>query len=522
VKILGKNLLQEIGKVFYGKFKGFAMKRGGATMSGSLQKVYEHMDEHFDERLERLREFLRIPSISPIEARDGSDKNIRKAAEKTLSYIKALGAEDARLVEVAGNPVVFGKLYSQNPDAKTLICYSMYDVMPVDEPRWVVPPFEGTIVDPERIEGAPTHFGKLFVGRGAANQKGQLMAFLNAVETFQKVTGDIPVNIIFAIEGEEELGSPSFPEFFQKYFDDLKTADVCHFQGFRTDELGRHMIQRGFKGMLTLELEVTGGDWGGPPGRSLFAADAAWVDAPILHLLAAANTLIDKDGNVLVEGFYDDVRPLTPTEQEEIRIIEETFDEVPVMENWQIRKFKQGRTGRELVGHYITAPLMNIDGIVGGYTGPGVWTNLPRSGLIKIDVRLVPDMVPEIVIEKLRSHLIKQGFPEVTVRVPSSYDWGRTPAEAEIIQAAVRATELLGAPYIMWPTWVGCMPLYIFNKAPLHLPVSITGMGHRARTHQANEYVTVEGLREGERYAATLMAEFAKMGRSRKVTEMEF
>ena len=479
-------------------------------------KILTYIDEHFDERLERLREYLHIASISPL------DQNIREGAEATLGYIKALGAEDAHLVETAGNPVVFGKLYSKNPNAKTLISYGMYDVMPVDEPGWVVPPFEGAIVDPERIEGVPTRFGKLLVARGVANQKGQLMVFLNAVETLQKVTGDIPVNIIFAVEGEEELGSVSFPEFFKKKFEDLKSADAVHWQGFRTDELGRHMIQRGYKGWVNLELEVTGGDWGGPAGRALFAADAAWVDAPILHLLAAVNTLIDKDGNVLVEGFYDDVRPLTPTEQKEIRIIEETFDEASVLKNWQIKKFKQGRSGRELVGRYITGPLMNVDGIVGGYTGPGIWTNLPRSGIIKIDVRLVPDMVPERVVEKIKAHLMRQGFPEVTVRVISSYDWCRTPAEAEILQAAVKATELQGAPYIMWPTWVGCAPLYIFNKAPLHLPFSITGMGHRGRSHQANEYVAVEGLREGERYAALLMCEYAKMGKSRKVNEMEF
>jgi acetylornithine deacetylase/succinyl-diaminopimelate desuccinylase-like protein len=483
---------------------------------GEYDKIFNYVDEHFSERLERLREYLRVASISPL------NQNIREGAEATLKYIKSLGAVETRLVETAGNPVVFGKLYSKNPKAKTLICYGMYDVMPVDEPGWVVDPFEGAIVEPERVEGAPTRFGKLLVARGVANQKGQLMVFLNALETLQKVTGDIPVNVIFAVEGEEELGSPSFPEFFKKCFDDLKTADAVHWQGFRTDELGRHMIQRGYKGLVTLELEVTGGDWGGPAGRSLFAADAAWVDAPILHLLAAVNTMIDKDGTVLIEGFYDDVRPLTPTEQKEIRIVEETFDDLPVMKNWQIKKFKQGRPGREVVGRYIAGPLVNVDGIVGGYTGPGIWTNLPRSALIKIDVRLVPDMRGERVIEKVKSHLIQKGFPEVTVRAMSSYEWCRTPAEAEIIKASVKATELLGAPYIMWPTWVGCSPLTIFNKAPLYLPFSITGMGHRGRSHQANEYVAIEGLKEGEKYAALLMCEYAKMGKSRKVNEMEF
>jgi acetylornithine deacetylase/succinyl-diaminopimelate desuccinylase-like protein len=484
---------------------------------GEYDKIFNYVDDHFDERLERLREYLHIASISPL------NQNIREGAEATLGYIKALGAVETELVETSGNPVVFGKLYSKNPNAKTLICYGMYDVMPVDEPGWVVAPFEGAIVEPERVKGAPTRFGKLLVARGVANQKGQLMVFLNALETLQQLTGDIPVNILFAIEGEEEMGSIHFPEFFQKKFDDLKTADAVHWQGFRTDELGRHMIQRGYKGNLKFELEVEGGEWGGPAGRSLFAADAAWVDAPLLRLMAALNCLLDREGNVLVEGFYDDVRPLTPTEQKEIRIVEETFDEEPVLKNWQIKKFKQGRPGRDWIGRYITGPVMNVDGMVGGYTGPGIWTNLPRKGVIKIDVRQVPDMAPERTLERIKNHLLKSGFPEVKVNLMSAYNyWSRTPAEAEILQAAVKATDLLGVPHIMWPTWVGGSPLYVFNRAPLYLPFSITGLGHRGRSHQANEYVAVDGLKEGEKYAALLMCEYAKMEKSRKVNEMVF
>jgi acetylornithine deacetylase/succinyl-diaminopimelate desuccinylase-like protein len=481
---------------------------------GEYDELFAHIDEHLDERLEKTRAYLRVPGISP------TGEGIRESAEMTLGYLKELGAEDARLVETSGFPVVYGKLYSKNPDAKTLLCISMYDIMPAEEPDWVVPPFGADIIAPERIN-ATSKFGEVLIARGVMDYKAPLMNFFYAVETWLKVTGDIPVNIIFAVEGEEEIGSVHLPEFFEECFDEIKTADAGHFLGMRTDTLGRLVIPRGYKGWLNLELEVAGGDWGGS-GRQLFSADCAWVDAPIPHLVAAVNSLMDKDGHVLVEGFYDDVRPLTPTEQKEIRIVEEEFNEPAVKIALGITKFKGGLPGRELVGKYITRPVMNIDGIIGGYTGEGVKTNLPQSAVVKMDVRIVPDMKPDVTVERIKAHLIKKGFPEVQVRVSWAFDWFRTPAEAEIIQTSVKTTEMLGFPYIMTPTSCGCYRLSVYNKAPLHLPISVAGLGAGGRSHQANEYVHVEGLRDNQRFAVVHLSEYAKLGPSRRVNEMEF
>ncbi len=481
---------------------------------GEYDALFAHIDAHFDERLEKTREYLRVPGIST------TNEGIRESAEMTLGYIKELGAEDARLVETSGFPVAYGKLYSKNPDAKTLLCINMYDVMPADEPDWVVPPFGAEIIDPGQI-GMPSELGQLLVARGAGDYKAPVMNFFHAVDTFLKVTGDVPVNIIFAIEGEEEIGCPHLREFLDACYGDLKAADAGHFHGMRTEGKNRLLIPRGYKGWVNLELEVAGGDWGGS-GRQLFSADCAWVDAPIPHLVAALNSLMDKDGNILVEGFYDDIRPLTPTEKEEIRIIEETFDEAGVMDALDLKRFKGGRPGRELVGQYITGPIMNIDGISGGYTGEGVKTNLPQSAVVKIDVRIVPDMKPDVTVERIKAHLIKEGFPEVQVRVPWANEWFRTPPGAEILQSAKKTAEILGSPYIVSPTSASCYALHVYSKAPLYLPISLTGTGHCGRVHQANEWVTVEGLRDNQRFAIVHLSEYAKMGPSRRVNEMEY
>jgi acetylornithine deacetylase/succinyl-diaminopimelate desuccinylase-like protein len=231
---------------------------------------------------------------------------------------------------------------------------------------------------------------------------------------------------------------------------------------------------------------------------------------------------MDKDGNILVEGFFDEVRSLTPIEKEEMRIIEEDFDEEGVKQALDLKKFKGGRPGREMVSDYVMRPVMNIDGIIGGYTGEGNFTNLPQNAVVKMDVRIVPDMKPDVTVEKIKAHLVKQGFPEVQVRVPWATDWFRTPPGAPIIQCAKRTCEILGDPYIVQPTSASCYSLYVYSKAPLYLPISLTGTGHCGRVHQANEWVAVEGLRDNQRYAVVLLNEFAKMGPSPRVNEMEY
>lgn len=213
---------------------------------------------------------------------------------------KGLGCKDARLVETSGNPVVYG-FYDADAE-KTVIIYMMHDTQPVDEPGWIVPPLERHVVETKP-------FGKCLVARGAINTKGELGAFLNACESIKAVGEEIPLNLIFVAEGEEELGSRHLPEFINKYMDKLKEADAVFFPTADQDEKGKVQMTLGVKGIVYFELELNGKSWGyGPTEFDIHRSNKAWVDSPALRMIQALSTLTTKDGNkALVKGLYENV-----------------------------------------------------------------------------------------------------------------------------------------------------------------------------------------------------------------------
>ena len=230
-------------------------------MSDTL-KIHDYLDAHFQENLEEMRRFLAQPGFSH------TGEGVRETAEMALGYVKSLNPAEAELVETDGNPVVYAKVLSKKPNAKTLIAYSLYDVVPVVEEDWTFPPLGGTITDAEKI-GVQPHLGKVLVSRGTHNQRGPMLAFVQVLKAYQAVTGDIPVNVLFAWEGEEEIGCPHLLQFIQKKLDVLKTADAFYMPSMRDDEDGNLIVNRGYKGKLNVEIEIKGGEWGGRPRRKI-------------------------------------------------------------------------------------------------------------------------------------------------------------------------------------------------------------------------------------------------------------
>ncbi len=488
-----------------------------------LDKILKHVDDNFLSYLEGFREYMQQPGDSL--SNDGKGIGIEESVQMSVRLFENLGAAKTEVMRFErGHPAIFSKILSKAPGARSIIFYGHYDVMPVDEDKWSVPPYEARILDPQVI-GLNPKIGKVMVARGIQNQKGPFYAFLLGLRAMLEVTGDIPVSVLFCYEGEEELGSPNLPAFRDAYMEEFKQGHAYHFQRFGQEEDGRHRIYRGYKGWVNLELEVKGGDWGGPCRKSLLAEHVGWVDSPLVHLIHAMSTLMDKDGRVLVEGFYDNYRPPTPTEKAELEIIKSTLDEEAIMANLGIKRFKRGCSGKEKVEDYIMGPHINIDGIVGGYTGPGVKTNLPAAGVVKMDCRFGRDLTPQEVVEKITRHFKKCGLNEVELRFSSGYEWSRTPTKAEIIQAAVDATEALDKEYIIYPTRSSCSPQYLFNRAPLHLPGSISGLGHGGWEHTTDEYSTVEGIKDSIKYTVAFLNRYAELTRGKKlkkVNEMEY
>ncbi len=474
------------------------------------RSVHQHIDEQFDEHLERIRALIRQPSVSPGNEFDSPD--VRACARMVRDSLEELGVERLELAEFsAGYPVVFGIMRSRNPDAKTMLLYSFYDVMPADEPEWKVNPFAAEIVDAEEVD-LPSFFGECLVARGADHPKGPLMAFINALRSMKDVAGDIPVNVMFVVEGEEERGSPSLGGFRDTHLDQLSQADCLFFPktSQSLDEEGAHEFELGYKGLLPVELRVRGGAWGGST-RDLFSADVAWVDAPASRLVKALSTLQGPDGRVSIEGFYDEVRPPTAEETQLLRGLVEHFDEEAKREELGITRFRGGQSGRDLLEGYVMDPQLNINGLVAGYTGPQMQTMLPKEAVAKMDIRMVPDMKAGDVLLKLRHHLDRHGFPEVEIRTWGGYPWSRTSVSAEVARAAMRATETHGLENAPRPTHVACAPFSLFTEPPLGLPAIAAGLGRSGNVHVANEYFTLDGIRLLEKWVVTFLYEYARL-----------
>jgi acetylornithine deacetylase/succinyl-diaminopimelate desuccinylase-like protein len=469
------------------------------------EKVFTHIEEHYEEHLNSLKELVRQPSIS------AENFGIRECATLIRDYLKGPGCKDARLVETSGNPVVYG-FYDADAE-KTVIIYMMHDTQPVDGPGWIVPPLEGHVVEMKP-------FGKCLVARGAINTKGELGAFLNACESIKAVGEEIPLNLIFVAEGEEELGSRHLPEFINKYMDKLKEADAVFFPTADQDEKGKVQMTLGVKGIVYFELELNGKSWGyGPTEFAIHGSNKAWVDSPALRMIQALSTLTTKDGNkVLVKGFYENVAPPSPEDLELIEKLEKTFDEETIKKEMKVERFINDVHGKEALLKYLYSPTLNIDGIWSGYTGPGTKTVLPHKITAKIDVRLVPNMTVEEVIPKIRRHLDENGFREIKiVQLEEGYRWAKTSIREPAAQAILKTYREFGYEPEIWPHMAGSAPFCMFNREPLNLPFVMGGLGHGARAHAPNEYLVVEeggptgGLKTLEKSYATILDNLSKM-----------
>jgi acetylornithine deacetylase/succinyl-diaminopimelate desuccinylase-like protein len=471
----------------------------------TLEKVHAHIDEKFDDTVKEIQRFIGQPGFSH------TGEGIRETAQMCREYVAALGASDAQLVETDGNPVVFGTVKSSKPDAKTLVGYSLYDVVPVKEEEWTFPPLAAEIVDGTDV-GLSARFGKVMVGRGTHNQRGPMLAFVKVLESIQAVTDDLPINVMFAWEGEEEIGCPHLHQFVEKKLPELSTADAVYMPSMREDENGTMIFNRGYKGKLNVEIEIEGGEWGGTlDGRDLWSANTAWVDAPMHQMIRLLSTLSDEDQRPAIDGFYDSVREYSDEEVENLRVMKESFDEDQIKKSLNIGRFKGGKAGSEWLEDYYLGPMLNIGGIVGGYMGPQVFTLQGQRIVAKIDIRLVPNQRSEEVLQLLRAHLDRRGFEHAKIRVFGRYEWSRTSAMEDIYRAAISIVERSGKPYQIWPTTPAVGPFGYFNQHPLNLPCIFAGTGHGWRAHQADEYITIDGLRENMHFVADFLHEWAAM-----------
>jgi len=450
-----------------------------------IDAVLKYLDENFKEDLESVRTFLRTPSVSY------TGEGIEDTARKVKAMIEELGGS-AELVPTSGHPVVYGDVNENNDH--TILIYGMYDVMPTDEPGWSVDPWAAEIKELPKL-------GPSIINRGAVNTKGPLAALFNTLRAFKKVNGKLPVNLIFAIEGEEEWGSRHFPEFVEAYQAKLKQAEAMLFPFFSQDEAGVPGLTLGTKGLLYFELLCQGGDWGGPTNRGIHGSYNAWVNNPAWRLVKALSTMIDDNEQILIDNFFEDVSPLDPADLARLKeqIAEGRYDEQVFMESHEVKRLKY--TGIDVWEKLYSQPQLNIDGIEGGYTGPETKTLLPHLATVKMDVRMVPHMDPDKVLASIRAHLDKHGFSDIAIKVHHKYYWSKVSSQETVVQAMVKTYQGMGQEPQMEPLNPGSAPYYIFERV-LNMPYVTGGMGHGSRQHSTDEYCTVQGVLDFEKSMA--------------------
>jgi acetylornithine deacetylase/succinyl-diaminopimelate desuccinylase-like protein len=442
----------------------------------SHDAVYDYVDANLDKHLAAIQRWLRQPSIS------AQNVGIREMAELVRQDLEDLGFAEAEIVPTDGHPGVWG-YYDAGAD-KTLVVYLMYDVQPVNPEDWESPPFAAEIIDHA--------LGKVLMARGATNQKGPQRAFLNALESIIAVDGTLPINVMITAEGEEELGSPHYPQIVDAYEERLRSADAALFPFNSQRPDGTISVILGVKGILYVEMIANGGSWGGPAVAEIHGSFKAIVDSPVWRLVNALSTLVSEDGNtILVPGYYDDIRPPNVEESQLINAGVEQWSDQQMQDMLGVDQWIDGMTGKDAAIEYLFATTMNIDGIWGGYTGEGVKTILPHRATAKVDSRLPPDIDPDEALAKIRAHLDRNGYGDIEIRKLGGYPASQTSVASPAVQAALSVFKKYADDVAVQPRIAGSAPFYQFTDR-LGLPLVPSGLGFGKGAHAPNEIMLIE------------------------------
>jgi len=475
-----------------------------AAYKGSSPKATAYIQANKAKHVAAIQRWVRQPSIS------AQDNGVNEMAAMLRDDLKALGFKEAEIVPTKRHPGVWG--YYDAGAKTTIAVYMMYDVQPIEPTGWKVDAFAGELVDHE--------LGKVLMARGAANQKGPQRTFLNALEAIIATEKKLPVNIMVLAEGEEELGSPHYADLIAQYADRMKKADGVIFPMFGQSPSGAVSMPLGVKGNIYFELEAQGGPQGGPKSAEVHSSLKAIIDSPGFRLSQALASLTSRDGNTIaVPGYYDSIRQPNAEEQRLINgmLPGWTAREAEMRKSLDVDKWIDGLSGRESLAQYLFNTTLNIDGIWGGYSGPGTKTILPHKFTAKLDSRLVPNQTPEESLRLIRAHLDAQGFTDIKLTPLSGYRPAQTSVETKLVQATIGTYNKYGLPLDVSPRLAGSAPYYVFTDT-LKLPMVSAGIGYGAGAHAPNEFMVIDpkpgskvaGLVEAETFYVDLLHALAK------------
>jgi len=447
-----------------------------------VNDVFAHITANQERYVKRLQTLLQRPSVA------AQNLGIQETAEHVVGLLEALGAQ-VQLVPTEGAPVVVGVLKGKTD--KTLSFYNHYDVQPAEPLElWESDPWGGAIRD-----------GRLYA-RGAADNKGDLVARISAVESYLAVHEELPCTLKFIVEGEEEVGSPNL-EAFAKHHAKLIHANGCIWEFGSKDLQNRPLVTLGLKGICYVELRLS-------CARSdLHSSWAAVVPNAAWRLTWALGTLKGPDERVRIAGFYDEV---AQPNAEDIKALQALgFDERGYKAQFGIENYVNALSDTPLLEKLYFEPTCTLCGFDSGYTGEGAKTVSPHEARAKLDFRLVPDQDPGRVVELLRKHLDLHGFADVELSVLAAERAGRTPLEASLGRVVMdTAKDIYDVSPVLVPIAPGSGPIYALCQR-FGIPGVSTGCAYSgSQVHAPNENIRLKDFERGTQHIAAIVERFAQ------------
>jgi acetylornithine deacetylase/succinyl-diaminopimelate desuccinylase-like protein len=447
-------------------------------------RIDSYLEANLDRSLGELSKLVAQPSVG------AQNLGMRECAALVGQMLNDRGF-DVRIMTTKGAPVVFAERKGRSD--KTLLIYNHYDVQPPEPLElWETPPFEPSLRD-----------GKLY-GRGVSDDKGHIVSRLHAIDAILAADGELPCNIKFIIEGEEETASVNLFEFIRENRDLLK-ADACIWEFGGVDHRDVPMQYLGLRGICYVELsvETAATDVHSGLGGSIFP-NAAW------RLVWALSTLKGEDERIRIKGFYDEVRSPSTRDRELMAALPEVAEEYKT--RYGVKEFIKGLSGGvDLRLEEVFSPTCTICGLTSGYQGPGSKTVLPARASAKVDFRLIPDQHPADILRKLRTHLDEHGFLDVQITDLGGDPPARTDPDDPFIQLVARVAEdVYEMPMQLVPMVGGSGPSHPFVH-DLKLPVATAGLGYPdTKAHAPNENIRVDLYLKHARHMARVIKEFAQ------------
>ena len=450
----------------------------------SIKKVLQHVDKNMNTFVNDLCILIQQPSVS------AKNQGIKKCANLVKNMLKKSGIKAEILSTKNYPPIVYGEIKSKNNPYKTLLFYNHYDVQPVEPiDLWDDDPFSGKIV------------GNKIYGRGSSDDKGEMITRIKAVESFLKETGDVPCNVKFVIEGEEETGSAHIEQYLKKYKKKF-SCDGIIWEFGHVDNKDRPIIDLGMKGLLYVELSLRESNMDSHSSLAVLIKNPAWC------LIDALKTLRDSSGKILIKNWYNEVKSLS---NEDIKILKSfPFNEVEFKKEFGIKQFLGNKKGLAIKKSLVAEPTCNIAGIVSGYHAEGAKTVIPAEARVKIDFRLVPNMDPKKQEIRLRKHLKSKGFGDIKIKVYHGEAAARTDSKHPFVTDVVSAARKSFGKYILSVSSAGTGPMHSFTKI-LNAPAIAIGSTHVfSRIHSPNEYTRIDLLKKATKCMCIILENFSK------------